>query len=301
MLVVTKATTPPTLHGNHVFNSLTDKIDLIVPAGTKQAYQAAGWTGYYFVNIDTDPPYGFTFDNIYYKVTSLTPYEVEVAPYNNITGGAVTIPPTVDYFGLIFGLNTYTVTAIAGRAFYNQGLTSVTIPNSVTSIEEGAFENNPNLETVTVKATNPPSLHPNAFQNADRNQIDLIVPIGKRQEYLDNGWHGFRSTTEAAIAATQSSSAWGASTVSEVAPAHSNKGNELENFTVYPNPVQDRIHIRLSDGEALQQVTIYNTQGVHVYSANTLQIDISHLPGGMYMLEIETKAGKRVVKRVIVK
>ena len=144
-----------------------------------------------------------------------------------------------------------------------------------------------------------------AFQFANRNQIDLIVPLGTKDEYLAAGWTGFKSITEAAMAAqsavAQSASARSSIVKSEVAPAHSNKGNARNNVTVYPNPTQDYIHIRLSDSEALQQVNLYNAQGVHVYSAYALQIDISHLPGGMYMLEIETKAGKRVVKRVIVK
>ncbi|WP_396591661.1 leucine-rich repeat protein [Allomuricauda sp. R78024] len=301
VIVVMKATVPPSFHENAFFVPFTyKKINLIVPLGTVDAYSAAGWTTF-VASITTDPPQGFTVDNIYYEVTSLNPNKVKVPPYNyyNITG-AMTIPPTVDYFGL----HTYTVTAIASRAFYNHGLTSVTIPDSVTSIEEGAFENNPNLETVTVKATDPPSLHADAFQNADRNQIDLIVPIGKRQEYLDNGWHGFRSITEAAMAAqsavVQGTSAKASHVENAVALAHGAKGNVRNNVSVYPNPAQDYINIALGDGEALQQVNIYNAQGAHVHSARALQIDVSHLPSGMYMLEIETKAGERVVKRVMI-
>ena len=31
----------------------------------------------------------------------------------------------------------------------------------------------------------------------DRQQIDVVVPIGTRDEYLDGGWTGFKSITEA--------------------------------------------------------------------------------------------------------
>ncbi|BFP39434.1 hypothetical protein FGF1_02790 [Flavobacteriaceae bacterium GF1] len=107
------------------------------------------------------------------------------------------------------------VTRIGARAFARNQLTEVTIPGNVTGIGEGAFshnqltevtipamveyvagvafENNPDLRLVTVEAEDPPQLHKDAFSNADRGQIDLVVPLGKLQEYLDNGWHGFRS------------------------------------------------------------------------------------------------------------
>ncbi len=328
VIVVMKATAPPTLHGNDTFPVWTYKINLIVPLdplGTADAYWAAeGRWHDYFISISTDPPRYFTIDNIAYKITSLAPYEVETYSYSiiSIMGGAVTIPPTVAH-----GPNTYTVTAINSRAFYNYELTSVTIPNSVTSIErdafygnqltevtipnsvtsieERAFANNPNLETVTVKANNPPSLHADAFQNADRNQIDLIVPGGKIGAYLAAGWTGFRSITEAAMAGksavVQGTSAEASHVENAVAPAHVAKGNARNNVSVYPNPAQDDIHIGLPDGEALRQVNLYNALGVHIHSANTLQMDIGHLPSGTYILEIETKAGERVVKRIVVK
>ena len=103
-------------------------------------------------------------------------------------------------------------------------------------------------------------------------------------------------------AVVQGTSAAEASPVeSAVAPAHGAKANARDNVSVYPNPAQDDIHIGLPDGEALRQVNLYNALGVHVHSANTLQLDIGHLPSGTYIMEIETKAGERVVKRIIVK
>lgn len=50
--------------------------------------------------------------------------------YKESTGGAVVIPPSV---------NGYTITAIGIRAFYDKSISSVTIPNTVTTIGESAF------------------------------------------------------------------------------------------------------------------------------------------------------------------
>ena len=55
--------------------------------------------------------------------------------YSNEYSGNVVIPESIIYNG-----TSYPVTGIGASAFYEcSGLTSVTIPNSVTSIGEGAF------------------------------------------------------------------------------------------------------------------------------------------------------------------
>ena len=74
---------------------------------------------------------------IYYKITSSSDLTVAVTykgtsfdQYSNEYTGDVTIPATVIYSG-----KTYSVTSIGSYAFYKcGGLTSITIPNSVTSI-----------------------------------------------------------------------------------------------------------------------------------------------------------------------
>ena len=96
---------------------------------------------------------------IYYKITSSANKTVEVAddrdgsissysPYS----GSVTIPSTVTYNG-----TTYTVTGIGAGAFSeSRGLTSVSMPNTITYIGQSAFAYNatstcsPNFNTVTI-------------------------------------------------------------------------------------------------------------------------------------------------------
>ena len=84
----------------------------------------------------------FEVDGIYYQITSSTkPYTVAVSynglwdAYSNKYTGKVTIPKTVPYNGKV-----YNVTSIGYAAFADSNdLTSVIIPNSVTSIGVGAF------------------------------------------------------------------------------------------------------------------------------------------------------------------
>ncbi|WDT68505.1 leucine-rich repeat domain-containing protein [Cloacibacterium sp. TD35] len=93
----------------------------------------------------------FTENNIYYQITSSTaPLKVKVMNPNGTSGGGytgdITIPSTVSNGG-----NTYIVTEIGYRAFYAcAGLTSVTIPNSVTFFNSEAFSNCTGLTSVSI-------------------------------------------------------------------------------------------------------------------------------------------------------
>ncbi|MDN5212789.1 leucine-rich repeat protein [Fulvivirgaceae bacterium BMA12] len=122
---------------------------------------------------------------------------------------SVDMPESVETIGhRAFALNSLTevsipnsVTGIGESAFQDNQLTSVTIPEKVTSIGADAFTNNPDLATVVSKSFDPPSIEVSTFTSADRDQIDVIVPMASpsgriRADYEDAGWTGFRSIKE---------------------------------------------------------------------------------------------------------
>ena len=87
--------------------------------------------------------YDFEVDGIYYKLTGSSSVAVTYKgddPWSSDNtasySGQITIPSTVNYNN-----KSYSVTSIGNSAFfYCSGLTSITIPEGVTSIGDGAFE-----------------------------------------------------------------------------------------------------------------------------------------------------------------
>ncbi len=149
---------------------------------------------------------GFIKDNIRYSVLNKNSVKV----VNNSYSGDVIIPSTV-----AFG-NTFTVTII-GEAFKDcSGLTSVTIPDSVesidadafnnctgltsvmlgngiTSIGSTAFSNCTNLATLNIKAAVPPGMGSNVFRLCIALET-IYVPSASVETYKTaNGWSSFES------------------------------------------------------------------------------------------------------------
>ena len=116
--------------------------------------------------------YDFQSGDLYYNVTSDTTVEVTYQEHSSSTNyqglTTVTIPETVtSYNG-----TTYSVTSIAYTAFvYCTSLTSITIPNSVTRIGDFAFQDCRSLTSITI----PNSVkHIGSCSFADCNQLKDI-------------------------------------------------------------------------------------------------------------------------------
>ncbi len=67
-------------------------------------------------------------------------------------------------------------------------------------------------------------------------------------------------------------------------------------WSVFPNPVVNIINI---EAENFEKATFYNMQGQLVLESNLNQIDVVHLPKGIYMLHVKTANGilqKKLIK-----
>ena len=136
---------------------------------------------------------------------------------------------------------------------------------------------------MTTKRNQPITPDPNAFQASGINgKIHLVVPMGKRQDYLDKGWGGFRSISEESLVLTAGSNI------------------EFRDFTLYPNPARDKVPIDPRSGQALKQVNIYTMAGSFLYSVSGPEINTGRLSEGMYLFEIVTQTGNRSMRRVII-
>ena len=126
----------------------------------------------------------------------------------NIPDGVSVLKNTVFVYNQLASIEIpNSVTTIETSAFGGNNLESVTLPENVTSIGPWAFANNPALNTVHIKAINPPVVESDIFTTTtavpptheDRNgQIDLIVPKGTKSAY--SNWYGgnnyFKSITD---------------------------------------------------------------------------------------------------------
>ena len=85
---------------------------------------------------------------------------------------------------------------ITASAFENySGLTSLTIPNSVTSIGGYAFSGCSNLKTITSEIEKPFAIPTNAFSSY--TTCRLIVPVGTKADYQSTtGWSSFTDIIE---------------------------------------------------------------------------------------------------------
>lgn len=161
------------------------------PAPTKEGYTFSGWSEI----PETMPAKDVTITGSFSAIvidedtgefTATSGSTVELTNDNNVSG-EYGIPETITYNGV-----TYTVTSIGNGAFENNtNLTDVTIPSTITSIGESAFAGCSNLKSITVNSTTPiafPSASgtrsgSSVFDGVDKNTCVLYVPEGCVEVY----------------------------------------------------------------------------------------------------------------------
>ena len=141
--------------------------------------------------IKSAKPKHIILEGITYLIISSSTVKV-VANKNNLDFDSVIIPETIMYKGI-----KYIVTHIGASAFANNyDLNSITIPNSISYVEEMAFANNHNLIQVICNVTTPIHIDQSVFGELTKN-CKLIVPTSSLTAYkASEVWKNFSSITD---------------------------------------------------------------------------------------------------------
>ena len=165
---------PPFLSGNAL--AYYDA-NLYVPCSALSEYQTAdNWSK--FVNVHC-------IDTMYFNITNDTvrPYTAEVTYGDMLYAGDVFIPALV-----MIDDEVYHVTSIGDSAFYNcSSLTSVSIPESVVTVDPNAFTNCTSLDTIAIKAITPPTLDNSGISS---NPV-CKIPCQTLSAYEASDWSGY--------------------------------------------------------------------------------------------------------------
>ncbi|QRM88679.1 T9SS type A sorting domain-containing protein [Lacinutrix sp. WUR7] len=76
----------------------------------------------------------------------------------------------------------------------------------------------------------------------------------------------------------------------------SNNENQINNISIYPNPVVNNLNIGLQSHQILENVIIVDLQGKQMLTTTETAIDLSHLSSGYYFALINTNQGRSIKK-----
>ena len=158
-------------------------IQVTVPPGSEEAYRNVGWSGFFSINDVPNIGVRFSVDGFNYRTIGNNPNRVE------FNGGTVTnnlvIPESVTNLG-----TTFQVTRIAEQTLQNTDFNSITLPNTIESIQRNAFRAGKIGEIISLNP-NPPILVRDNFRN--KSTVKVTVPTGSEEAYINGGWNGFFS------------------------------------------------------------------------------------------------------------
>ncbi|MFB9052741.1 leucine-rich repeat domain-containing protein [Formosa undariae] len=181
------------------------------------------------------------------------------------------------------------VEAIYVGAFNAAGLTSITLPTSLTVLDETNYNIFRNITTLTqVTVENPTPIALTYSDPTDTTSSIFATTLGSANLTVPNGslaayqaaevWKDFASITEATL---------------------SIDSNEKAVFKSYPNPVNDRLYF---SSKAIASVEIYNLLGSKIASQKVNDgVDTSALSKGMYLVRCQDAEGKNVATVKVIK
>lgn len=78
--------------------------------------------------------------------------------------------------------------------------------------------------------------------------------------------------------------------------------NQENNILLYPNPVENLLHIQTQNGVEVNHYAIYSIDGQKIMdSPASNEIEVSSLSSGIYLIKMKTNSGNEIVKRIIKK
>ncbi len=181
--VTSNSINPPVLEPAFSAFQRPNTLDLIVPNGSEATYVANGWNFFSINGNLTSTGGDFTVDGINYRTTNFNPNTVEVR------GGTIVQNLIIPASTIIKGI-TFQVNGIGQNAFRNTDFNSITLPNTIESIQRNAFRTGEIGEIISLNP-NPPTLVRDNFDN--KNNIQVTVPPGSEEGYINGGWNGFFS------------------------------------------------------------------------------------------------------------
>ena len=285
-----------------VFNGVdVASVYLEVPEASKTAYmEATIWKDFSFEAPTVDY---FTIDGVNYRIVNEEMSYVEVAELSCYSGDLV-LEETIVYNSV-----SYTLVGLAKNAFgyYNDStkrcdeLTSIVIPDSVTYINESAFDSCQALTEITI-GNGLITLGQYAFADTplERFSIDLDVPLAIGFADSTFGGTDLKSVElivpDGADTAYSTAIIWkdfGTITVLSIEDVVLNSSN----FTVYINSQKQLV---VNTDYSINNVAIFDITGRKMVSVATNEVNIDTLPLGLYIVYIKTKSGiasKKILKK----
>ncbi|MDR2971673.1 MAG: leucine-rich repeat protein [Bacteroidales bacterium] len=322
--------------GNYAFNYCTALTSITIPNGvtTIENYAFNSCTALTSINVESENPNYSSTDGVLFnkdKTTLIYCPAGKTGEYvvpNSVTtigGGAfsfctaltsITIPNSVTTIGggAFVGCTALTsitipnsVTTIEYRAFSScTALTSITIPNSVTTIENNTFDHCTALTSITI----PNSIttigdYAFAYCSALTSITNLNpVPV-EISFFVFNGVNQSECTLEVpmtSISVYQNAEVWKEFNIVGIEVGIDEWKIENGELEIYPNPTGGELKIATSE-YPISDIRIYDVVGKLVVQSKIVQseieINISHLPTGIYFVRIQTENG--VVTRKVVK
>lgn len=165
---------------------------------------------------------------------------------------------------------------------------SITIPSTVTSIEDRAFYNSSNLTSIVVANLVPVDLSStdNVFTRVNKTACTLYVPVGSKSAYQEaTVWKDFTSIVEKDITG--------------IAPIISDR-----NLTIHPNPTSGTVKLVFSKVPQNETIlTVVDVTGKTILKklvqGKEESIDLSGNPPGIYLIKTNLQDGK--VQRMVLK